>query len=100
MPLFSMEAENHRIEAEHTRTTLRVFAGVDRVFSCEITATSPDEARITSASGKFNKAIKSALIIWLKENGYQFATYERLKKIQNNICFKKYRIDVSNSAFM
>ena len=100
MPLLSMEAENHRIEAEHTRTTIRVFAGSDRVFSCEITATSPDEARITSAAGKFSQIIKNDLIIWLAKNGYRVVTYERLKKINGNMAFKRYSLDTKSGAFI
>ena len=100
MPLISIETSNHRIESENTRTTIRVFAGVDRVFSCEITTTAPDEARITSAAGEFSQAIKNDLIKWLAKSGYRFATYERLKKINGNMCFKRYRLDTTTGAFI
>ena len=90
MPLKNRSAGEFRVESENTRTTIRIFKGAIRVFSCEITANSIDQARITNANGNLDHEIKSQLLNWLMCEGYTLATYERLKKINGIMAFKTY----------
>lgn len=80
MPYTIFESDGLVVESEVTRTTLRIFDGKRRVFSCEVTTTGPDSARITNGNGQMSKAINSAIRHWLRDNGYNSYSYERAGK--------------------
>lgn len=74
------------VEAEHTRTTLRVFKVVKilgvlrirkRIFSCEVTAISLCDARVTNGNGVYNKEVAKTIRKWFISKNYKSVRFEK-----------------------